>query len=122
MTHIECTDTLILDDTPCIYDQTHIRTKTPTTQSTHDTLSPIRKHQRPHPLSGIFLLRPPSPWEPSTTPPSILGHHNPTKTPHDPNTHIQSTHILNDSLILYDHIHSHSTTLNLNETPTIYET
>ena len=46
------------------------------------SLSPIRRvpntlQRTPPPLSGMILLQPPSPWSPPTTPPRILGHHNP---------------------------------------------
>ena len=72
----------------------------------------VHRPARTPPLSGILLLRPPSPWEPTTTPPRILGHHNPVHSPHDLDTHSHSTHNMNDPLT--------SNTHNMNDPPTLY--
>ena len=63
------------------------------------TLSPILRSptriQRPAPLSGIFLIKPPSPWTPTKTPPRILGHHNTNIYPRqDTQTHTHTRHTL----------------------------
>ena len=54
------------------------------------TLSPIlrspTRHQRTPPLSGILILQQPPPWSPTTSPPRILGHHNPVSHPQRHNT------------------------------------
>ena len=86
------------------------------------TLSPIRhtsnRLQRTPPMSGILLLQPPSPWAPTTSPPRILGHHNPhtsptqqthTNTHNTQHQHTRShTLILNDSPTLNDHSYTHT--------------
>jgi len=118
--------TLILNDSLTLNDHPHTPTPThgPTPQPhtptptlvlperrpppSTTTLSPIhrvpRRHQRTPPLSGMLLLQPPSPWEPTTTPPIIFGHHNPHLDPR----HIPPTYTLNG--------HTHTHTLILNDT------
>ena len=101
----------------------------PPPSPTMTTLSPIRRAsktlQRSPPLTGMLLLRPPSPWSPTTTPPRISGHYNHN---HNPHTHdilndtYKPTHtlFLNDTLILHEHSYSHA--LILNDTLTLNDT
>ena len=91
------------------------------------TLSPIphnpTRSQRTPPLSGIFLIKPPSPWAPSTTPPRILGHHIPTintPTPHDTLSDTQHRYTSDNTLTLNDQSHPH-TPISYN-TPILHDT
>ena len=75
------------------------------------SLSPIlctNSQRTPPPMSGILILKPPSPWSPTISPPRIHGHHNPHPHSQQPN-HIHTLTLnLNDPLFLNDHPKQHT--------------